>query len=376
MKSEAAIVETVMAPALAAVRAAYATLRELDDLVARQAVKLEKIQRSEARAREAHGKQRLELGRALVEARKGWPARGPKAKGWGEFLAAEGIDERTALSWMHLAGHVEDFGINDGDAEIPTQREVSAARRSDEQPDLPLGPTNEAESRVEIVSRGTSLDLRLGDYREVLRDIGTVDALITDAPFDERTHASTNTRDDGVDPEGMAPTYPPWTPDDVRSFIDWAAPRTRGWICAITSDELIPAWKAAYRAHDRYAFPPVPCIIEGMSFRRAGDGPSSEAVYLMVSRPSSLSRWGTLPGKYVGPRVEGAKGGRGKPPWLMESIVRDYTRHADLVCDPLAGFGETLFAAKKQGRRAVGAEIDEAARLEALARWCQRSEST
>jgi predicted RNA methylase len=53
-------------------------------------------------------------------------------------------------------------------------------------------------------------------------------------------------------------------------------------------------------------------------------------------------------------------GGRGKPSWLMQALVRDYSMEGDLVCDPLAGWGSTLRAAKAEGRRAVGAEIDPA----------------
>lgn len=46
---------------------------------------------------------RVRTGRELIEARKAWPARGPTAKGWGEFLRDAGIEERTARVWMALA---------------------------------------------------------------------------------------------------------------------------------------------------------------------------------------------------------------------------------------------------------------------------------
>ncbi len=48
----------------------------------------------------------------------------------------------------------------------------------------------------------------------------------------------------------------------------------------------------------------------------------------------------------------------GKPLWLMRSLVRDYSRPGDLICDPCAGGGTTLLAAATEGRRAVGAEMD------------------
>jgi DNA modification methylase len=47
-----------------------------------------------------------------------------------------------------------------------------------------------------------------------------------------------------------------------------------------------------------------------------------------------------------------------KPLWLMRALVRDYSRPGDLVCDPCAGGGTTLAAARAEGRRSVGAELD------------------
>lgn len=80
------------------------------------------------RAKESAARRRLELGRALIEARKAWPARGPRAKGWGAFLEDLGIPERTARDYMALAGYVEISAKDDDLAEIPTHREVREAR--------------------------------------------------------------------------------------------------------------------------------------------------------------------------------------------------------------------------------------------------------
>ena len=111
-------------------------------------------------------------------------------------------------------------------------------------------------------------------------------------------------------------------------------------------------------------------MISGMSVRLQGDGPSSESLSLLVARPRTVefSRWGTLTGKYIGPAVRGSSKGRGKPPWLIEAIVRDYTRKGDLVCDPFVGWGSTLTAALTYGRRAIGSEMDRAAYDEARRR--------
>jgi hypothetical protein len=81
--------------------------------------------------------------------RKAFPARGPKAKGWGEFLARQGIEQSTALNYMKLAGYVEVSASADGDAEIPTQRQVNAARKSSAERD---------EDRMVVASRDTAPD--------------------------------------------------------------------------------------------------------------------------------------------------------------------------------------------------------------------------
>ncbi|MBA3841202.1 MAG: hypothetical protein H0X39_01025 [Actinobacteria bacterium] len=49
--------------------------------------------------------------------------------------------------------------------------------------------------------------------------------------------------------------------------------------------------------------------------------------------------------------------GRGKPAWLMQALVRHYSRHGHTVCDPVAGYGSTLRAARAEDRLAIGAEL-------------------
>lgn len=231
--------------------------------------------------------------------------------------------------------------------------------------------------RVEAVKKAkaspqTAPDFRLGDWKTALADV-TCDCLITDPPYSERTHAATTTRADASDAAGLTPTYSGWTPDHVREFVlSWSS-RVAGWMVALTDSELIPAWRDAYREAGRYAFAPVPCVWRGMSVRVSGDGPSSWCVYAMVARPTSreFATWGTLPGAYVDAYENGGKdaagGGRGKPSWLMDALVRDYSRAGNLICDPMAGWGSTLLAALRANRRVVGGEIDPNAHGDALA---------
>ena len=46
------------------------------------------------------------------------------------------------------------------------------------------------------------------------------------------------------------------------------------------------------------------------------------------------------------------------PPELVRTFLREYTRPGDMVFDPFAGFGTTLYVAEEMGRRASGIEYD------------------
>lgn len=224
--------------------------------------------------------------------------------------------------------------------------------------------------------------LELGRWQDVLHDpneVLEVDAVITDPPYGSRTHerqahrrkdSPKHTRDKGtlnLSSRGLG--YAHWTAADVDELVDYWAPRCRGWFCAMTSHDLVPAYEHALERHGRYVFAPISCVQHAMNVRLAGDGPSNWAVHLVVARPrtQAFARWGTLPGAYVGPSCDAGENALdrskravagGKPLWLMRAIVRDYTRPGDVVVDPCAGGGTTLIASVLEGRRAFGAEVD------------------
>lgn len=203
-----------------------------------------------------------------------------------------------------------------------------------------------------------------GHYRDVLKDV-TCDALIVDPPYSDRTHKGSKT--DSKDGYARNPVnYTAWGEGDIDAFVDFWSERNRGWWAIMTDHVLAPLWERALRfLADLYVFAPIPCIVKGSRVRLAGDGPSNWTVWLIVARPRTreFSRWGTLPGAYItgsGTYLErGPARIGGKPLHLMRSIVRDYSRKGDLVCDPCAGHGTTLLAARSLGRQCIGADIDE-----------------
>ena len=225
------------------------------------------------------------------------------------------------------------------------------------------------------------IDLRLGRWQDVLADV-ECDALITDPPYSDKTHAGhdsgaaagmdargadyrkrTNGKPTGGTGPRQAITYAAWGEDDVNAFVDHWGPRTKGWIAVVTDHVLAPIFAGALAMPEnggRYVFAPIPIVETGSRVRLTGDGPSSWTCWLVIGRPKRepYSKWGTLPGAYIG----AGKGDRmligGKDSTIMRSIIRDYSRPNDLVCDPTAGAGTTLLAAAMEGRRAIGAECD------------------
>ena len=232
------------------------------------------------------------------------------------------------------------------------------------------------------------IDLRVGRWETALADVGEVDALILDAPYSDKTHKGHDAGTAGVQPttakkgaylqaNGMLNLpynrrgidYKSFDRKQVDELVDHWAPRCRGWMVSITDDVLLPVWRDAMARHNRVTFQDVVAIVSGMTVRLSGDGPSSWCLHIAVSRPRTreFASWGTLPGGYFGPTEPQPVVG-GKPMWLMQALIRDYTRQGDTVLDPTAGGATTLIAANTLGRKAIGAEMDPATAAKAQAR--------
>ena len=215
-------------------------------------------------------------------------------------------------------------------------------------------------------------DLRFGAWETALANVKSVDAVICDPPYSDKTHKGHDGGANLANRKGSAPradggkdryrarreiSYTAWGPTEIEDFVKSWAPRNRGWFVCLSDSILCNDWRASFENHGLTAFQPVPLLIRGMTVRMCGDGPSSWCVYANVARPKQLHKWGTLPGYY-----ETKPGDRthigGRPMDGMRAFVRDYTRRGDLVCDPCAGAATTLLAARLEGRNAIGAEVD------------------
>ena len=179
-----------------------------------------------------------------------------------------------------------------------------------------------------------------------------VDALIVDPPYSARTHAG----HDSLATLRRELGYAPWTERDVAEFVEVWSEITRGWVVVMTDCDLAQVWRDALASKGRTAFAPVPLVELNSRVRLMGDGPSSWTTWVVVARPRSLVRWGTLPGAYVVPVERGRQVIGGKPLAAMRAIVTDYSLPGDVVCDPCCGAGTTLLAASLLGRKWVGGD--------------------
>lgn len=115
--------------------------RALEDAEARES----SVAKSLETLRDHSYRRRVELGHALIRARKMWPARGPRAKGWGEFLATHKLDDSTARRYMEYAGYCEEQGISLTESEkMPTYADAGIDNRGreaevDASTDSPMG---------------------------------------------------------------------------------------------------------------------------------------------------------------------------------------------------------------------------------------------
>lgn len=208
-------------------------------------------------------------------------------------------------------------------------------------------------------------ELWLGDCREVLPTLPRVDAVITDPPYSERTHAghdmvARGAAADGADGADRARLgYSALSPADVAELSAMYASACDGWVVWMTDHMLAPRIAETLASHGRYVFAPLPFFQAGRSVRISGDGPSSWTDWIVVSRTKAQIKWGTLPGGYIaGPGWNDKARMGGKPTLLMDALVSDYSRPGQLVLDSHMGAGTTGVSCARLGRRFIGCEID------------------
>lgn len=207
------------------------------------------------------------------------------------------------------------------------------------------------------------------DCRDVLPELELVNAIITDPPYSERTHDGHDRmlRANMRNPKGKDNanrreiSYDFLSIDDCIDLASTFSDLCTGWIVWMCDHVLARTIETELLKAGRYVFAPLPYYAPGSRVRLSGDGPSSWTIWIIVARTKAQKHWGTLPGGYV-IQHRGRKDLEiigGKPTKLMEALVRDYSRHDDVVLDPFMGSGTTGVACINLGRRFIGIEIDQ-----------------
>jgi N6-adenosine-specific RNA methylase IME4 len=91
-----------------------------------------------------------------------FPARGPKAKGWGDLLQKLCIEERTALRYMQLAGYVDEISDNVSET-IPTYAQAGIIKTPQDWP-APATWTPQLSER-EILTKASEIRARQNEER-------------------------------------------------------------------------------------------------------------------------------------------------------------------------------------------------------------------
>lgn len=198
----------------------------------------------------------------------------------------------------------------------------------------------EARRRRELLpppADAPTIDLRLGDFREVLADLQDVDAIITDPPY----------------PQQYLPLL-----DDLAAWADKVL-KPDGVLAVLMGQTHLPEVYRRLDGHRPYRW--TACYL------------TPGAGYASMARRVQC-KWKPLIMYGGGPRFDDlitSSNANSRHEWgqdydAFDTIVRRLTLPGSLIVDPMAGHGTTLWAARNNGRHAIGAEINPEHHAEAV----------
>lgn len=195
--------------------------------------------------------------------------------------------------------------------------------------------------RVEQIGDAT---LYLGDCRELLPTLGKVDAVVTDPPYQEKTHKGSL---EGID----------FAPLESHGIANQMLAVSSGWVLAFCEFEQLGHYQAAVGE----------CYIRGGVWDKVtsmpqltGDRPAQwgEAIAIMHNKGRKKWNGGGKAANWRIPHEGGKEHPTQKPVALMGALLRDFTNTGDAVLDPFMGSGTTGVAAVKLGRSFIGIECE------------------
>ena len=189
----------------------------------------------------------------------------------------------------------------------------------------------------------------------------SIDVVITDPPYTERTHTNAKKNDSKLGYGVKAVHFDSFDESALRTAYDEMARITKTWIVstidynyAFLFEEKPPQLMTQKRIGVWVKNNPMPQI--------SADRPSQgwEAIsYLHKTGKRSSWNGGGTHGNYISNLATPTGHPTPKPLTMVSSFVERFSNANDLVLDPFAGGGTTLLASRNLGRRVIGIEIEE-----------------
>lgn len=211
------------------------------------------------------------------------------------------------------------------------------------------------------ITPAEGVKLFAGDFREA--GIVEYDHLISDPPYEQRSHDSTGSirRADGVSNPARLNFG---GVDNIRTNLCALGEKAKGWLLLFCTTEGVALWRDEIEAHGiKYKTPCIWIKPDAMP-KFNGQGPSHGHECIVTAwAGKGYSKWngggrrGTFTHNTNSPDRDGRHQTE-KPISLMMELVQLFTNPGDTVCDPCMGSGTTGVACIKLGRKFIGCEID------------------
>ncbi|EEE37605.1 DNA methylase [Rhodobacteraceae bacterium KLH11] len=209
--------------------------------------------------------------------------------------------------------------------------------------------------------------LILGDAMQVMPELGAVDHLISDPPYEQSLHDAKNSaarrhRTDGraelsgLDFAGI---------DEIRDeFTELSSAICNGWFVVFCTIEGVAKWADVINPSEMKYKRGCIWIKPDSTPQLNGQGPAQGAeCFVTAWSGSGYARWNARGKRGVYTHLTNPPDRHGghptEKPWrLMKEMILDFTNPGQLILDPFMGSGTTLVAAALTGRRAIGVELN------------------
>ena len=218
-------------------------------------------------------------------------------------------------------------------------------------------------TRKEVIGDCT---LYLGDCIQILPELGGVDLVLTDPPYEEEAHGAMRRTRRSVEGRGIDELGFDALSESQRVFLPaWAGRNCAGWMLAFCQVEAAQLWRDAMVAGGTKYKRTMVWVKPDSSPQFNGTMPAQG--YECISLGwcgAGASRWngGGKRGVFVyntrQPDRHGAHKTE-KPLPLITDLLNLFSNLGDRVIDPFMGSGTTGVSCVKNGRRFVGVEIHE-----------------